>query len=122
MPLATPRLERPPALGGQRVEAAAAVAGPLDPAALDPGTVLHPVEGRVERRDRQVDQPARFQPDRLADLVAVERSVVERREDQELDAAALQVGIEHARLRFRRPRRGRHASPVDTSPVVTSSR
>ena len=65
--------QRAPAFGRQPVEAALALAGLLDPAALDQAAVLEPQQGRVERRQREGQPPAGSRLDQLADLVAVPR-------------------------------------------------
>src|SRR5687768_5021397 len=92
------RGEHPAPLGRHGVEPAAPLARLLDPAALDPATLLEAVEQRVQRVDveRQVAAGARV--DELAQLVAVAGPGVEQREDEQLRRASLQLAIEGPRV------------------------
>ena len=62
------------AFARQPVVAAPALAGLLDPAALDPATALEAVEQRVERGDVKSNSAARALLDKFADFVAVART------------------------------------------------
>src|ERR1041384_7786554 len=84
-----------PALRGEPVVAAAALAGLLHPAAGDHAAPPEPVEQRGERRDGEAGDPAGARVDQLAQLVAVAGLVLEQREDQELGAALLPVRVRH---------------------------
>src|SRR3954453_9194412 len=94
--------EHLPAGLGDAVVAAAALAGLLDPAALDPAAVLEPVEGRVEGGEREAQPAIGPLLDQLRDLVPVVALVFDNREDDQLGAALLRF-LECAR---------RHAGPL----------
>src|ERR1051325_6610731 len=90
--------ERLPALRGEPVVAAAALAGLLHPAAGDHAALLEAVEQRVERGDVEAEDAAGAGLDQLPQLVAVAGLVLQQGEDQELGAALL-------------PDPGRHQEP-----------
>src|SRR6187200_1704125 len=66
-------LERAPAVGRKAVEAALALAGLLDPAALDQAAIFQAQQRRIERRQGVGQPPAGACLDQLTDLVAVAR-------------------------------------------------
>src|SRR5262245_24811286 len=82
----------------QPVVAAPALAGLLDPAALDPPALFEAIEQRIERRRAESEHAARSRFDQLAEVVAVAGLILDQREDEELGAALFQLAIEHARL------------------------
>src|SRR6185503_13432904 len=83
---------------GQAVIAAPALAGLLDPAALDPAALLEAVEQRIEGGDAELQHAARSRFDQLAQVVAVSRLILDQRKNQELGAPLLELAIEHPRL------------------------
>src|SRR5262249_34832149 len=85
------------ACGGQPVVAAAALAGALDPAALDQAAVLEAIERGVERGGVKGDGAARSLVDQAADVVAVTLALVEERQDQDLGAATFELALEERR-------------------------
>src|SRR5688572_5533175 len=95
---ALPRLalarERAPPVGGERVEAAPPLPRLLDPAPLQPATLLEAVEQWVQRGDVELEQPLRPRLDELADLVTVTRTVLDDREDDQLRGAFLELAVE----------------------------
>src|SRR5262245_13517387 len=82
---------------GQSVEAAAALAGLLDPPAGDPAALLEAAEEGLERADLEPEPAAGAALDELADFVAVAGARLDEREDEELGAPFLQLAVEHAR-------------------------
>src|SRR5688572_15002718 len=86
------------AVGGKPVVAAAALARLFDPAALDPASLLQPVEQRVERGDMKAEHALGAGLDQLAQLVAVPRLVLDQRQDQQLGAALLPFPLRHWQL------------------------
>jgi hypothetical protein len=88
--------EHAPAFGCDFVEAAAPLAGLLDPAALDPSTLLEAVEQRVKRIDVERQLAAGSRVDQLAQFVAVTGPRVEQRENQQLRRSFLQLAVERA--------------------------
>src|SRR5688572_6548785 len=86
VPEAALPLQHLAALGGQLVEAAAALARFLEPPALDETALLEAVEHRVERGNLEADGALRARFDQLADLVPVPLPVLQQRQDQHLGA------------------------------------
>jgi hypothetical protein len=64
-------LEGAPAVAGEPVEAALALAGLLDPSPLDQAAILEAQKRRIGRRQGKGEPPAGMRLDQLADLVAV---------------------------------------------------
>src|SRR5262245_29001714 len=83
------------ALRRQPIKTTAPLAGALDPPSADPAPLLEAIEQRIERRDLEPNQAAGLLFDQLADFVAMPRPVLEKREDQQLRAALLQLPVEH---------------------------
>src|SRR5688572_2477455 len=81
------------ALGGHPVVAPAALPCLLDPAALNPAAMLESIEQRIERRRLEPHGAARTRLDQLRQLVPVQRAPREQREDEELGAPLLQLGV-----------------------------
>src|SRR5262245_4306346 len=75
------------AFGRDLVVAAAALAGFLDPSALDPLALFQLVERRVQRGEVEGQRTARSGFDQLRQLVPVPRLVLEKREGHELGGA-----------------------------------
>src|SRR5207248_7111141 len=93
LPAAPLRLERAASVGGEAVEAAAARAGALHPAAVNQAAPLQAVERRVERGDMEGERAVRAALDQLGELVAVAVALLEQREDEGLGAALAQLGV-----------------------------
>src|SRR4029079_4432541 len=72
---------------GEPVVAAPALAGLLDPAALDPAALLEAVEERIQMSDTEAEAAARPGFDQLAQVVSVPRLILDERQDQQLGAA-----------------------------------
>src|ERR687883_1594761 len=89
--------EHLPPLAREAVVAAAPLAGLLHPPPLDPAAPLELVEERVERGHVEPEHAAGAGLDQLAQLVAVPRLVLEQRQDHQLRAPLLQLGVEHGR-------------------------
>src|SRR5690606_26768219 len=79
---------------GQRIEAAAPLAGLLDPAALQPAALLQPIQQRVQRSDVKADAARGAVLDQLADLVAVSCACLDDRKDDQLRRALLAFAIQ----------------------------
>jgi hypothetical protein len=79
--------------GGEAVEAAAARARLLDPAALDEAAALEAIERRVERGDMELQGASRPCVDQLGDLIAVAIALLEEGEDQGFGAALAQLAV-----------------------------
>src|SRR5262249_76098 len=79
--------------GGEAVVAAAPLTGLLDPGPGQPAAALQAVEQRVQRGDGVRDDAVRAALDELPDLVPVAPPVLEEREDEQLAAALLELGI-----------------------------
>src|ERR1051325_11170906 len=77
----------------ETVEAAAALAALLDPAALDQAATLEPVEDRIERGDVELQRAAGSPIDQLGELVAVAVVLLEERHDQHFGAALAQLAV-----------------------------
>src|SRR5262245_22543514 len=88
--------EHPPPLGGETVEAAAPLARPFHPPPADVAPVFEPAQHRIQRGDPKTQPAARALGDPLADVVAVPRSGLEQRQDQQLGASLFQLAAEHA--------------------------
>src|SRR6185436_16026092 len=96
-PVVALRGEHAPPFGGEPVEAPPPLAGLLDPASRDPAALLEAVEEGIERGDLEADPSVGSLLDQLADLVAVARTGLDEREDEELGAPFLQLAVEHPR-------------------------
>src|SRR5262245_42856079 len=80
----------------QLIEAAPALPGLLHPLALKPAALLEAIQQRIERRQVELQLPARAAFDQLAELVAVTRTALNNRQDDQLRRPFLQFAIEHA--------------------------
>src|SRR5262245_10811018 len=89
------RFEDAGARGREAVVAAAALAGLLDPAAVNPAAFFETVEQRIERRDAELEHAAGAQLDQLAEVITMPRLVFNEGEDQEFGAPLFQLAIEH---------------------------
>src|SRR5262245_48946049 len=105
--------EHSAAFGRQRVEAATALPGFLDPLALQPAALLEPIQQRIQRCDMKLQLAARARLDELADLVAVTRPGLEDREDDQLRRTLLELAIQtfdrwHSHICYRQLTVGRN--------------
>ena len=89
--------ENLPSGRGQLVVAPPPLARALDPSTVDEALVLEPVQRGIERRDVEVDGAVRPLFDEPADLVAVARTLLEQRQDQDFSATALQLAFKERR-------------------------
>src|SRR5262245_39508526 len=99
--------EDAPAGLGDAVVTAAALARLLDPAPLDPAAILHAVERRVERGEREPEAAIRALLDEPRDLVPVMALVLDEGENHHLGASLLgfidRSACRHARCSSLRP-------------------
>src|SRR5436190_23610363 len=82
----------------QPVVAAPALAGLLNPAALDPAAFLEAVQQRIKRRDAELEDAARARLYEFAKVVALPRLIAPERLNQELRAAFLELPVEDGRF------------------------
>src|SRR5579864_3327021 len=94
-PLLAPVREDPATLGREAIKTAIALAGLLDPAALEPPPALEPKQRRIQRGKGKGQPPARPRLNQLADVVAVSRPRLDERQHEHLNAALFQLGVEH---------------------------
>src|SRR6476661_6014100 len=73
----SPYAEHGPPLGGEAIEAAAALAGLLHPAPFDPAALFELVQKRVQRRRLELEPAVRPLVDQLRDFVAMPLRPVE---------------------------------------------
>src|SRR6266705_3064571 len=86
------------ALRREAVVPAAALAGLLDPPAVNPPALLEAIEHGVERGDAERENAARSGLDQLAEVVAMARLVLDERQDQELSTPLFELAVEAGRL------------------------
>src|SRR5262245_19809171 len=79
--------QHPPAAVGNPIASAAALPRPLDPSPADPAALLEAVERFVERRQREAQRAPRSRLDPARNFVAVERLLLDERENQQVGAA-----------------------------------
>src|SRR5689334_1912737 len=88
-PLIALRGEPRPSRIRDPVVAAATLAGLFDPAAADQAAFFEAIERGVERSEREAERARRSLLDPPPNLVAVERFLIEQRQDEEIRAALL---------------------------------
>src|SRR5687767_831456 len=77
-------------VAGEFVHAPPPLAGLLGPAPLDPSALFELIEERIERRGVEGHRSARSLLDQLGDVVAVPRTDLDERQDEELGAPLFQ--------------------------------
>src|SRR5687767_7751621 len=90
--------EHAPSFGRQTVEAPSPLSYFLDPTSLQPSALFQSIQKRIQRRDVELQLPARARLDELADLVSVTWTRFKDRENDELCRSLFQLAVEHARL------------------------
>src|SRR6266496_2785941 len=80
-------------LGGQTVEALAALAALLDPSSLDEAAALEAIERGVERRDVELEGAVGSLVDQLGQFVTMAIALVEQRQDEDFGAAFAKLAV-----------------------------